>query len=145
LWPHQIGLFFGAVKLRGETQVPLVLQLFLILNYVVNGVGAWVAILVSVVIASLFIPNMLRKGTVDLLLVKPIRREVLLVYKYLGGLLFIALNTAFVVVGVWLALGLRSGVWTHHFLLSIFVITFFFAVLYAVSTLFAVLTGSAIV
>jgi ABC-type transport system involved in multi-copper enzyme maturation permease subunit len=88
---------------------------------------------------------MLRKGTVDLLLVKPLRRVTLLVYKYFGGLMFIFLNTAFAVGGVWLAIGLRSGVWAVGFLFTILVITYFFAILYAVSTMFAVLTRSTIV
>src|SRR5262249_46089523 len=91
-----------------------------------------------------FIPNMLRKGTVDLLLVKPIHRSSLLLYKYVGGLTFIFLNTVLAITGVWLALGLRSGFWSPGFLLVILVITFFFAILYAVSTLFGVLTQSPI-
>ena len=37
-------------------------------------IGAWVALLTGVIITSFFVPNMLRKGTVDLLLVKPIQR-----------------------------------------------------------------------
>ena len=54
---------------------------------------------------------MLRKGTVDMLVVKPIHRVALLLYKYIGGLTFIFLNTVVAIGGVWLALGLRSGIW----------------------------------
>src|SRR5262249_48644963 len=107
--------------------------------------GAWLGLLVSVALTAFFIPNMLQKGTLEPLLVKPIRRWQLLVYKYLGGLTFIFVTTTVVVVGVWLALGLRSGIWAPGFLLIILVLTFFFAVLYAVSTLFGVLTRNAIV
>ena len=125
--------------------VPLGFQLWVLENYVVNGIGAWVAILVSIVITAFFIPNMLRKGTVDLLLVKPMRRTALLLYKYVGGLLFILVNTAVAITGVWVALGLRSGIWAPAFLLTIWIITFFFAILYSVSTLFGVLTRSPVV
>jgi ABC-type transport system involved in multi-copper enzyme maturation permease subunit len=111
----------------------------------VLSIGSWVAILVSVIITAFFIPNMLHKGTIDLMLVKPIRRGSLLLSKFLGGLTFIFLNTTFAVVGIWFALGLRSGIWANSFLLMVFILTFFFAVLYAVSALFAVLTRSAIV
>jgi len=142
LWHSELSLFFGALPLPGE--MALGLQLFTI-SSVVLGFGAWVAILVGVIITAFFIPNMLRKGTVDLMLVKPIQRWAILLFKYLGGLTFIFLNTAFAVVGIWLALGLRSGVWANSFLLMIFVITFFFAILYAVSTLVSVLTRSAVV
>src|SRR5262249_48600616 len=51
----------------------------------------------------------------------------------------------FAVGGVWLALGLRSGIWATGFLMTILVITFCFAVLYSVSTLMGVLTRSPIV
>jgi ABC-type transport system involved in multi-copper enzyme maturation permease subunit len=48
---------------------------------------------------------MLRKGTVDLLLVKPMSRITLLLFKFIGGLTFIFLTTAFIVSGLWLVLG----------------------------------------
>jgi ABC-type transport system involved in multi-copper enzyme maturation permease subunit len=142
IWPHQISLFFGAVPL--EANAPLGIQLYFIALSILQ-IGAWVAILVSIILTAYFIPNMLRKGTVDLLLVKPIHRWALLCYKYLGGLIFIFLNTTLAVGGIWLALGLRSGIWANGFLFTILVVTFFFAILYAVSTLFGVLTRSPIV
>jgi ABC-type transport system involved in multi-copper enzyme maturation permease subunit len=142
-WPHQF--VFAAWPLTFMGKPALGIQLFTIENYLVSGVGAWVAILVSVIVTAFFIPNMLRKGTIDLLLVKPIGRVVLLCYKYVGGLIFTVVNTAVVVLGVWLVIGLRASVWTPSFLLAIPVVTFYFAVLYSVSTLCAVLTRSAIV
>jgi ABC-type transport system involved in multi-copper enzyme maturation permease subunit len=143
-WKHEASLFFGAVPLR-FARSPLGGQVYFIEDFLVNGIGAWVGILAGVVITAFFIPNMLRKGTVDLLLVKPIRRPTLLIFKYLGGLSFMFLNAALAVVGIWLVLGLRSGIWAPGFLLTIFVLTFFFAILYSVSTLFGVLTRSPIV
>jgi ABC-type transport system involved in multi-copper enzyme maturation permease subunit len=140
LWPNDVSILFGLVPI--ETGVPLGFQLYFIESALVIGIGGWVAILTSIIITAFFIPNMLRKGTVDLLLVKPVRRSTLLVYKYIGGLTFIFLNTAVAVGGVWLALSLRSGVWATGFLWTILILTFFFAILYAVSTLFSVLTQS---
>ncbi len=143
-WLFEPSLFFGAVPLEGGAKLPLGILLFTI-SSIVLFIGSWVTILTSIIITAFFIPNMLRKGTVDLMIVKPIRRWSILLYKYLGGLTFIFLNTTVAIFGIWLALGLRSGVWANSFLLMIFIITFFFAILYAVSTLFAVLTRSAIV
>jgi ABC-type transport system involved in multi-copper enzyme maturation permease subunit len=144
-WPHEPSLFFGALPLTFLQEVPLSMQLYFLLDTIVNGIGAWIAVLVSVVITAFFIPNMLRKGTIDLLLVKPIHRTTLLLYKFIGRLLFIFLNTAIAVLGIWAAIGLRSGLWVPSFLYTVFVITFFFAILYSTSTLFAVLTRSPIV
>jgi ABC-type transport system involved in multi-copper enzyme maturation permease subunit len=119
---------------------------FLIYNLasIVLSFGAWVGVLAGVVITSFFIPNMLRKGTVDLLLVKPINRWTLLVYKYIGGLTFIFLSTSYAIGGLWLVLGIRSGLWANGALIMIFTITFFFAILYAVSTFVGVITRSTV-
>jgi ABC-type transport system involved in multi-copper enzyme maturation permease subunit len=141
-WGHEYGLFWGAVPMGGGA--PLGFVLLLSVSSVL-GIGSWVTLIVGLIITAFFIPNMLRKGTVDLLLVRPVHRSTLLVYKYVGGLTFIFINTTVAVVGMWLALGLRSGVWANSFLLMIFVYTFFFAILYSISALFGVLTRSSIV
>jgi ABC-type transport system involved in multi-copper enzyme maturation permease subunit len=143
-WKHEPSLFFGGLPLRLFTGA-LGQEVYRIESTLVNGLGGWIGILVGIVVTAFFIPNMLRKGTVDLLLVKPIRRPTLLVFKYLGGISFMFLNTAVVVGGIWLVLGLRSGIWAPGFLLSIPILTFFFAILYSVSTLAAVLTRSPVV
>jgi ABC-type transport system involved in multi-copper enzyme maturation permease subunit len=143
-WPHRTELLFGAVPLSPKSGVPLFSYLGIIESGVVGALGSTIAVLVSIVITAFFIPSMLRKGTVDLLLVKPIRRPSLLVYKYIGGLTFIFLNTVVAVAGIWLALGLRSGVWPVSFLLTILVLTYVFAILYSVSAFFGVLTRSPI-
>ena len=61
------------------------------------------------------------------------------------GLLFVFLLCVVTVGGVWLVVGLRTGVWSPGVLVSIFGITFYFAILYACSTLFGVLSRNAIV
>jgi ABC-type transport system involved in multi-copper enzyme maturation permease subunit len=88
------------------------------------------------------VPNMLRKGTVDLLLVKPISRPALIVYKYLGGLSFVFFNAAVLVFTSWVVLGLIMRVWSVYYLASILVLTAYFAVLYSFSVFIGVLTRS---
>ncbi len=142
-WDHEPSILFSipmpffSTSLNGAV--------YWIEDRLINRYGAWIGILAGVVITAFFIPNMLRKGTIDLLLAKPVRRWSLLLYKYVGGLSFVFLNATFVIVGLWLVLGLRSGIWAPGFLIAIPAITFFFAILYAVSTFFAVLTRSPIV
>ncbi len=142
-WPHKMTLGFGSYTWSEDT--PIGSEVFLIEDVVIGGFGAGVAMLLASVVTSFYIPNMLRKGTVDLLLAKPIPRWLLLLYKYVGGLLFMFLNTIVVVVGIWLVLSLRSGLWAPGFLLSIFVLTFQFSIFYAVSTAVGVTTRSPIV
>jgi ABC-type transport system involved in multi-copper enzyme maturation permease subunit len=142
-WPHEPVVLF-LVPLRGFHS-PVSHFVKVCESNLINQVGAGIALLVSTIITAFFIPNMLRKGTVDLLIVKPIQRWLLLLYKYIGGMTFMFLNTMFIVVGIWLVLGLRTGLWGPGFLVSIVVLTFEFALYYAVSTLFAVVTRSPIV
>jgi ABC-type transport system involved in multi-copper enzyme maturation permease subunit len=142
-WPHYPVFLFSLPLRFWRMPVGSFVQFWE--SWLVNFFGAAIALLISTIITAFFIPNMLRKGTVDLLLVKPISRSVLLLYKYIGGLTFIFLNTVVVVVGIWLVLGLRTHMWGTGFLLSIFVLTFQFALYYAVSTLFAVFSRSPIV
>ena len=141
-WLHQPNLLFGAIEIPIE--VPLGVMVYMIQDQLVNGFGAWITLLIAVVLTAFFFPNLMRKGAIDLVLSKPINRVTLLIFKYVGGLTFVFLNTAYAVGGVWLVLGLRSGIWSSGFLLTIFGITFYFAILYAVSTLIGVLTRNAI-
>ncbi|HWG45170.1 MAG TPA: ABC transporter permease [Gemmataceae bacterium] len=143
-WTHEPRLFFGLV--------PIPVPVFT-LNNIIVFIGDWIVgaggaaftLLISIIMTASFLPNMLAKGSVDLLLVKPIHRTTLFIYKFLGGLLFMFLNTVIIMVGIWLGLGIQSGMWINAFLVCIFVFTFEFAMFYAVSALVAVFTRSAIV
>ncbi|HEV3436641.1 MAG TPA: ABC transporter permease subunit [Gemmata sp.] len=141
-WPTTTKLFFGAVTIPAH--FPLGMVLWFIEEKIINGFGATLTLLIGVVITGFFIPNMLRKGALDLLITKPISRPALLVYKYIGGLTYMLILTVTTVGGIWLVLALRSGFWNINFLLLIPILTFTFAILYAFSTLIAVLTRSAI-
>ena len=142
-WPHEPVLFFVVPLRFFHAPISDFVQFWE--STLINWIGAAIALLLSTIITAFFIPNMLRKGSVDLLIVKPISRTTLLLYKYIGGLTFMFLNTVVVVIGIWLVLGLRTNLWGTGFLFSIAVLTFQFAMYYAVSTLFAVLTRSPIV
>ncbi len=142
-WRHQISFLYAF-------NVPYVYislreGVFLIEKWLVSGIGIWVLLFVGVVITSGFIPNMLAKGSLDLLVSKPIGRVRLLLYKYIGGLLFVLILTTVTVLGVWFAIGIRSGIWTTNFLATIPITAFYFAVLYAFSTFAAVFTRSTLV
>ena len=141
-WPHTMKMFFGSVTVTEDTSLGRVL--WVIEDQIINGLGGALALLIGLIITAFFIPNMLRKGSIDLLLSKPIGRSQLLVYKYIGGLTFVFLVTTFTVGGIWLVMALRSGFWDPGFLAVIPLLTFTFAIVYAVSTLTAVLTRSPI-
>lgn len=141
-WPYDVKFIFGS--LDWAVSSPVGNTLFDVQDKLINVVGASVTLLIAVILTGFFIPNMLRKGSLDLVIAKPMARWELLLYKYIGGLIFMLMISGLSIGGVWVVMALRSGNWNPTFLLTIPLITFTFAVLYAVSTLVAVLTRSAI-
>jgi len=88
------------------------------------------------------IPSVLEPGRIELLLSKPVSRAHLLLGRYLGNLLIVAVNVTYLVMGIWLILGLKTGIWTPDFLVAIATTVFLFAVLLAVVVLVGVLFES---
>ncbi|MDQ2842341.1 MAG: ABC transporter permease [Acidobacteriota bacterium] len=101
--------------------------------------GTFLAIFAS----SGLIPSVLEPGRISLLLSKPITRSTLLMGRYLGNLLVIAANDVYLILSIWIILGLKTHIWQPRFLLAIPVALFIFAVLLSVVVLTGVLTESA--
>jgi len=92
-----------------------------------------------------FLPTFLEPSQATVLLAKPVPRWSLLVGKYLGVLAFVFVQATFFVVGTWLALGLRTGVYDALYLLSIPLLVIHFGVFYSFSVLLAVWTRNTVV
>jgi ABC-type transport system involved in multi-copper enzyme maturation permease subunit len=98
------------------------------------------ALLLAIFASASFVPNMLEKGNIDLLLSKPVSREQLIWGKFLGGTLVVFLNIAFLTVGIWLIISFKFVFWDATFLWTILIITFTFAVLYSLIVFCGILT-----
>ncbi len=101
---------------------------------------AGLGLLLAIFSSSSFVPNMLEKGNIDLLLSKPVSRQQLIWGKFTGGLLVVLTNIAFLVVGIWLIISLKFSFWDPTFLWAILIITFTFAVLYSLIVFCGILT-----
>ena len=101
--------------------------------------GTFLAIFAS----SGLIPSVLEPGRIALLLSKPITRGTLLMGRFFGNLLVIALNDVYLIVSIWIILGLKTHIWEPRFLWAIPVALFIFAVMLSVVVLTGVLTESA--
>jgi ABC-2 type transport system permease protein len=88
------------------------------------------------------IPSVLEPGRIELLLSKPISRTHLLLGRYLGNLLVVGVNVTYLVLGIWIILGIKTNIWTPDFLFAIVTTIFLFAVLLAVVVLVGVLFES---
>ncbi len=87
------------------------------------------------------VPSMMEKGTIDLLLSKPLHRRTILFGRALGGVLAVAINLAGFVLVLWGLYGLAAGIWHLPFLIGAFSIPMFtFLVLYSAVILLNVVT-----
>lgn len=93
---------------------------------------------------SSFIPSMLEKGNIDLLLSKPVSRSKIILAKFIGGVLLIFLSLLYLIGSVWLILSSKSGYWDYHFLYSVFWLTLSFAIIYSLIILIGVISQSTI-
>jgi ABC-type transport system involved in multi-copper enzyme maturation permease subunit len=120
----------------GEQQIEIarlrqmIIRVESVLAMVMYGGGVFFAIFAT---ASL-IPNMLEKGSIDLLLSRPFARWQILLGRYLGALSIVAINVAYLIGGAWLILSIKTGFWHASFLLSGVIIILVFGVLYAIMT-----------
>jgi ABC-type transport system involved in multi-copper enzyme maturation permease subunit len=73
----------------------------------------------AVFASSGLVPTVLEPGRIELLLSKPVRRWQILLGRYLGNLAVVGLNVAYLIAGVWLIFGWKTGVWSPGFLYAI--------------------------
>src|ERR1017187_364477 len=97
----------------------------------------------SVFASSGLIPSVLDPGRIELILSKPVSRAHILLGRFAGNVSVVALNTAYLVLGVWIIFGLKTHIWGTQFLWSIATTIFIFAVLLTVVVLIGVLFESA--
>ena len=113
---------------------------------VYGGIATYLYIwgmVIAVFASAGLIPSVLEPGRIELLLSKPISRTHILLGRYVGNVLVISCNVIYLVVGVWLIFGYKTGIWEARFLISIATTVFVFAVLLSVVVLVGVLFESA--
>lgn len=99
----------------------------------------------AVFASSGLVPSILEPGRIELLLSKPVSRRHILLGRFAGNVLVVAMNTSYLVLGVWIIFGAKTGIWNPAFLFSIVSTVFMFAVLLSIVLLAGVLWESAAV
>ena len=85
-----------------------------------------------------------KQDRIELLLSKPVSRTRLLLGRFLGTLGVIGANMLYLVLGVWLVLGAKTGIWDASFLLAALLAWFAFGVILTIVLAVAVMSGSAV-
>lgn len=142
LWMHTFSLFGGTLPMTGERGAPLGLEVLILQKLLSTGLGGTILLLVCVAVTAAFVPTMVRKGTLELLLVRPVPRWQLLVFKYLSALLIVAGILGLLVASVWVITWFLAGIASPGIVLALPSLLTFFALLLAVSVLAGVVTRS---
>lgn len=119
----------------------------LVVRRVLGAVAAFLftaGLFLSILAAAGLIPTVFEPGRIELLLSKPISRVHILLGRYLGTLAVIASNMAYLVLGVWTVLGLKTGIWNAGFLVCAALAAFAFAALLAVVLAVSVVSNSGV-
>ncbi len=119
------------------------------MDEIVKGIEAVIAralyapaIILSIFATASIIPNMLEKGSIDLLLSKPISRAEIIFGKIAGATIIVFLNVSYYISGMWLIISVTMGVWDPGLLTSIFLITYAYIVLFAIAVIIGVTARS---
>jgi ABC-2 type transport system permease protein len=113
---------------------------------VYGGIAAFLytwGMFLAVFASAGLIPSVLEPGRIELLLSKPVSRTHILLGRYVGNVLVVSCNIIYLVLGVWIILGIKTGIWSPLFLISIATTIYAFSVLLSVVILIGVLFESA--
>jgi len=133
-------LFGQDIHLGGQTIA--IDQLVTGIQATLAGLLFGVGLFLSIFATANLVPVMLEKGYVDLLLSKPLSRPALFVGRYLGALSVVGINLFYLVVGVWLVLGLKTGIWKSGVLTAGLIILLTYGVLLGFMMMVGVVTRS---
>jgi len=91
---------------------------------------------------SSLVPSFLQKGSIDLLISKPLSRFQILAGRYLGAVAVVGFNIAYMIIFSWLTLSIKTGIWNIGFLYAGGMIILTFAILFALMTCLSVMIQS---
>ena len=146
LFALKIDLVEGAVSIMGieSTSRAVAIRSFVLRSYSFISMFTYIwGTLLAIFASSGLLPSVLEPGRIALLLSKPVPRAVLILGRYAGNVLLVALNHIYLVGAIWIIIGLKTHMWEPRFLLAIPACLFIFGVLLCVVTLIGVVTESA--
>ncbi|MBC02783.1 MAG: hypothetical protein CMJ34_05705 [Phycisphaerae bacterium] len=111
------------------------------------GVGfwlSWIASIIALVSTASIFPDFVDRGSIDLMLSKPIGRARLFLTKFATGLMFAAVQVTVFTVAAFLVIGIRGGDWEPWLLIAIPLVVIFYSYLFAVQAVIGLVTRSVI-
>jgi ABC-type transport system involved in multi-copper enzyme maturation permease subunit len=143
LW-FQIPADAFGVPLTSETLPRGLLYRFMFANLAVPFWLSWVAIVLGLISTAGMIPDLIQSGTIEAVLSRPIGRVRLLLTKFVGGLLFMALQVAVFSLLVFGVIAIRGGSMAWEVFLAVPIVVAMFSYLFAICVLLGMVTRSTI-
>ena len=142
-----VSLFFGLSHVDSEyvhagTPLARTLYLGIYSAFIVDLWLAWAASILALISTSSIFPSFLKEGAVELVMSRPTRRVTIFFVKYIGGLLFVAVQVGIFTIGAFLAAGWRIDVWDPMIFLAIPLVTLFYSYLFCINVLAGIITRS---
>jgi ABC-type transport system involved in multi-copper enzyme maturation permease subunit len=134
----------AAISLFGQTG-PRTQDVARLVNNVYGGIATFLYTwgMAGAVFASAgLIPRVLEPGRIELILSKPVSRAHILLGRFLGNVLVVTGNICYLILGVWIIFGNKTGIWAPRFLAAIATTVFTFSVLLTVVVILGVLVES---
>ena len=116
--------------------------LLLFTDVIVRFWLAWIAVILALVSCASIFPEFLKAGSIEVFLSKPIGRVRLFIWKYIGSLLFVAVQVGLFAVIAFFAIGFRLGEWNFSIFWAVPLVTFVFSLVYCVAVLIGVASRS---
>lgn len=138
---YTLGFFGGRIEIPLE-ESSVVDFLFGVQKGIVAGLGGFFGLLILISCTAGFVPGMLKKGTVDLVLARPISRSRLLLCKYLAMVCLVAVFAVGLFVAETYAIERSTGLFNPWLVGCALVMTANFAILFSLSTLAGVIARS---
>ena len=141
------SFFFGAIK-KADPQFtkgsPAAVGIMgaIVSNFLIGTYIAWMGTVACLVATAGIFPNFMEKGTIDVVLSKPMSRITVFAGKYIGSLGFVFVQAAYFVLLSFLILRLQVGRWLWGYLWCIPLLVLLFSFLYCVCVLLAMWTRS---
>jgi ABC-type transport system involved in multi-copper enzyme maturation permease subunit len=142
-WSIGFGLkSFEDPNLQKGSDIGEVFYLLLFTNFINPHWLGFLAVVLALMTSCSVFPEMMREGSIETVISKPVSRWKIFAVKYLGMLGFMAIPLAAFCLIVFLAMGLRVGVWKPEVFWAVPLLTFVFSILYSFAVFIGIWTRS---
>lgn len=142
-WSIGFGLkSFEDASFNKETEITKVFYLLLFTNFIAPFWLGFLAVLLALMTSCSVFPELMREGSIETVLSRPVSRWKIFGVKYLGMLGFVAIPLAAFCLIMFFTIGLRVGVWKPEIFYAVPLLSFVFSILYSFAVLIGVWTRS---